>query len=51
MSRWAGEEEAHRSKGTEMTVSRHPINVAVLDDYQGVADFFRLETTADISAG
>jgi hypothetical protein len=53
MSRLAGEKEAHRSKGTEMPVSRHPINVAVLDDYQGVAmsivDWSKVSDRANIA--
>src|ERR1700730_11107208 len=53
MSRLVCEKEAHRSKGTEMTVSRHPINVAVLDDYQGVAmsivDWSKVSDRANIT--
>jgi phosphoglycerate dehydrogenase-like enzyme len=49
----ADEAEAHSSKGIEMTVSRHPINVAVLDDYQGVAmnivDWSKVSNRANIA--
>jgi phosphoglycerate dehydrogenase-like enzyme len=42
-----------RSNGTEMTVPRHPINVAVLDDYQGVAmgivDWSKVSDRANIT--
>jgi hypothetical protein len=40
-------------KGVEMTTSRHPINVAVLDDYQGVAlsvvDWSKVSERANIT--
>jgi phosphoglycerate dehydrogenase-like enzyme len=53
MSRLAGETEAYRSKGIDMTVSRHPTNVAVLDDYQGVAmsivDWSKVSDRANIT--
>jgi lactate dehydrogenase-like 2-hydroxyacid dehydrogenase len=42
-----------RSKGAELTVSRHPINVAVLDDYQGMAmsivDWSKVSDRANIA--
>jgi phosphoglycerate dehydrogenase-like enzyme len=44
---------SHRSKGVEMTASRHPVNVAVLDDYQGVAmsivDWSKVSDRANIA--
>jgi len=42
-----------RFKGTEMTLPRHPINVAVLDDYQGIAmgivDWSKVSDQANIT--
>src|SRR4029077_15939571 len=55
--RWRHCEHRHLedrcSKGTPMTVSRHSINVAVLDDYQGVAlrivDWSKVSDRANIT--
>jgi phosphoglycerate dehydrogenase-like enzyme len=45
--------KVHCLKGTKMIVSRHPVNVAVLDDYQGVAmsivDWSKVSERANIA--